>query len=208
MRTLEVTPIKLEATMVDMIARVFRLGDLNGENFGRILITTPDRSYEKWKLFDFTVPENMEGLYVIGDVNTTTEGFIKGNGTLRHPTPFLANVLMCRDRSEKIKVGNAVITVLEQGRRGMMDTTKIKMSLPDAIGRAMEEVRRYMSESLGASGVRAELLGVNLPKSLADLEEYGHSALENFDHLRLGLRHLQGELLAGGEDKGIPSNAL
>lgn len=186
-------PLKIEATVLDMIVRVFRLGDLNEDNLARISITTAERSYEKWKLFDFTVPENMEGRYIIADEESTTEGFIKGNGTLRHPAVFFQDALMCRERSEKIEIGNAVINLLEQGRPGISHPEKKKMALPDAINRAFDDIVQYIAHTIYDT-TRAGILGVKLDKVLLDLQDYRQSALQNFGNLRDGLRSRQSEL--------------
>jgi hypothetical protein len=185
-------PLKIEATVLDIIARVFRLGDFNEDNLARISITTAERSYEKWKLFDFTVPENMEGRYIIADEESTTEGFIRGNGTLRHPAVFFQDALMGRERSEKIEIGNAVINVLEQGRPGISHPEKRKMSLPDAVNRAFDDIVQYMAYQINDT-TRARILGVKLDKALLDLHDYQRSALQNFEHLKDGLRSRQAE---------------
>ena len=185
-----VAPIKLEATLMDIIARVFRLGDLNEDNFARIDITTPERNYEKWKLFDFKIPEKMEGRYVIGDEGSTVDGFLTGNGALSHPNVFLQDALIGRNPVEKIRLGNEVINLLERGRPKMSRPEEHKMSLPEAIEQAFEVVRHYFEETIMGAR-RAELLGVNLAPSLADLHNYRLAALQNFEHLRDGLRRRQ-----------------
>ena len=182
----DIAPIKLEATLMDIIARVFRLGDLNEDNFARVDITTLERTYEKWKLFDFKIPEKMEGRYVIGDEGSTVDGFLTGNGVLSHPNVFLQDALIGRSPVEKIRLGNEVINLLERGRPKMSRPEEHKMSLPEAIEQAFEVVRHYFEEPI--AGIRrAELLGVNLPPSLADLHNYRLGALQNFEHLRAGL---------------------
>lgn len=185
--------IKFEATIFDIIARVFRLGDLNENNLALISVSTAEKNYEKWKMFDFTVPENMEGRYIIADEESTTEGFIRGNGVLRHPAVFLQDALMVRERSEKIQIGNTVITLLEQGRPGISHPEKRSMGLTDAIDRAFNDVMHYMTHPINDT-TRAAILGINLDKSLADLEDYRHSALQNFGNLRNGLRSRQTDL--------------
>ena len=146
-------------TMLDIVARVFRLGDLNEENFGRTKVSTAERSYEKWKLFDFTIPENMAGRYdVIGSahhgdeidedgekrtIGACTEGFIRGNGVLRYP-------VVLRERREKIAIGNAAVDLLEQGRRSLSGNShrteeKRKMALSDGIERAFHDVVDFMN---------------------------------------------------------------
>lgn len=45
-------------------------------------------------------------------------------------------------------------------------------------------------EPMNAS-TRADVLGADLAKSLAYLDDYSHAALENFEHLREGLYRLQ-----------------
>eukprot|EP01038_Epipyxis_sp_PR26KG_P017194 gene17194-23692_t len=186
-------PIKFEATILDIIARVFRLGDFNEDNFARITVTTTEKNYEKWKLFDFTVPEKMEGRYVIADEESTTEGFISGNGVLRHPAVFLLDALIGRERREKIEIGNAVISILDQGRHGVSYPEKRKMSLPEAIDRAFHDIEQYMNYPMGDT-TRAGILGVKLDKALIDLTDYQRSALQNFEHLKSGLRARQHEL--------------
>jgi hypothetical protein len=193
LRNVGIGPLKFEATVLDIIARVFRLDDFNEDNFARITVIAEENHYKKWKLFDFTVPEKMENGYVIANEESTTEGFIYGNGVLRHPAVFLSNALIGRERCEKIEIGNAVINILEQGRSGISHPEKRKMSLFEAIDRAFHDVEQYMNFPMGDT-IRADVLGVDLGIELIDLNNYRRSALQNFEHLRDGLRSRQSVL--------------
>lgn len=181
-------PLKQVATLFDFLARTFRLDDLNEDNFGRVSVTAKEQGYDRWVFFDFCVPKGMEGRYVIADEVGVVEGFISGNGSLRHPASFLSDAVMMRTREEKIEIGNHVCALLEEGRSGH-GSGKNKMPFLEAMEHAFVEVKAYMEQPLGDS-IRAVILGVDLEKSLFDLEDYKNSAIKNFEFLKSGLLKL------------------
>ncbi len=192
-----VTPMKLEATIIDIIARIFRLEDMNEGNFGRVTINKDEYiSQYKWKLIDFVISKVKPERYVIGDPDSTTEGFVTGNGTLGYSgTFFLCKVLLMRKREEKIDVGNAAIDLLEKGRPSLSCCVeKKKMPLEKAIEQAFSDVEAYVMTSNKDGLTRADLLGIKIDPSLDDLRIYKQAALENFNNLGLGLRSRKEEV--------------
>ena len=186
----QITPNKMAATVIDLVARIFRLRDLNAGNIGRVTVQ-PNK--EKWRLIDFTINKLID--YKIGDKRSTTEGFINGNGTLDYSgVDFLTMVLMGRSRMEKIKAGCAAMEMFTAGI-DWPGAHRKKMSLEAAVTQAFEHVQQFMLRQQEVKGGAAAdiLITTNLQalglsrKDFDDLEKYRQDALYNFHILKAGL---------------------
>ena len=190
-----ITPLKIAVTLIDIMARAFRLHDLNEDNMGRVLIKTAEQIGSKWKLVDFVVGATTVADYVIGDERSVTEGFIKGNGTLGYSgMSFLSRTLLMRERVEKIALGNAAVEVLLTGRAKLSAPGRRKMGLEVAIERSFADIRTWITTPIAAGGpTKADIIGIDWEVALADLDNYCQAAKKNFADLRSGLRARQGE---------------
>lgn len=176
-------PIKLAATIIDLLSRILHLTDMNEGNFGKV--SSEDDS--KWKILDFVV--DSKGSHYIGGPDRAAEGFIEGNGAFRYSSEtLLSKALVERTRSEKIAVGLAALEILVAGRPSHTRPETRKMGVEAAVDRAFHEVLEYMQTDVSGEG-RAKLLGITEEdKAYENLQRYVETVLLNFHDLMAGLR--------------------
>ena len=192
-----VTPIKIWATITDIIARIFMLEDLNAGNIVRVTSKTPSTHENfKWKLIDFYIKNTKD--YYIGDIHAVTGGFINGNGVMNFTgNKFLQSLLMERPKDEKIVAGDKAIKYLNNDPTETKPGTK-KMQLADikegervvqigAVTRAFNDIKKYIFTPIAEGKTRADIVGVDITYAEPDLERYKDAVLQNFANLQEGL---------------------
>jgi len=162
---------------VDMLSRILRLSDTttNPGNHGRV---TVNKERSKWKLLDFRILSEPHITYLRKEI---FDDFCIGNGAFsydaknflkgifRDPTTERKKFLMAHEVVEEFRIGKPC-----QSRGGR------KMPLLDAMGRAYNEVQKYITE-------HHESLRLDLDAALYDFEQYFKAAQANFDILTIGI---------------------
>ena len=155
-------------TMIDIISRVFKLGDVatNAGNFG--FAYSGDKI--KCKIVDFRVGTWGDYKYIDG----LLQGFIKGNGTYNY-LGFVGTAL--RDRKPEDKIAEAKQVIAD-----LMENAKVNFYT--AIEQAYREILDYAYKNARIWG-KQEILG----QALEDLKAYYEAVNENFkkfaDEIRL-----------------------
>lgn len=200
--TPEVTPIKLAATIIDLLSRILDLTDMNEGNFGRI---NSIDGKTKWEILDFMI--SPKGSHYIGGSEKAAWGFIEGNGAFRYSNEtLLSKALTERPAHEKVALGLAALEMLNTGRMSLTRPDTRKMPFKEAVERSYHEVLAYMQENMGGKN-RAALLGMEKEeKAYESLKLYVEILLQNFEDLQKGLQAINtGEIevrhrMGGGGD--------
>jgi hypothetical protein len=172
---------EIDLTVLDILARTLRLTDLNFGNFGNVEVKsgTDGTVKSKWKLIDFDVSNDLAA------EETIVESFVKGNSgvTLAQENTFTGTILKGQNQNRKIGIGNEAIKKLDQPQ----SSSGKKLSFENAIDKALEEIKTYVSDDLE----REKSLGLvnehNQLKQADKLEEYCQAVKGNYQSLKYGL---------------------
>lgn len=142
--------------------------------------------HDKWKFLDFRITDRGE-FYLNPKI---FEGFQRGNSVFNYDyADFLKHTFRNSEyEGRKMEMGIQIMKELHTGRLSR-DGTKRKMSLPEAMARAFDEIREYMAANSDALHVDGEA-------AIRDLEQYFEASNENLRVLTEGVHARHAELTA------------
>lgn len=143
-------------TLLDVLARLFRLHDMNQGNFGRVVIMEKGSlKKEQWKFVDFRTPA--QETYTFDNI---IGGFLEGNGTQSYERAFQL-LLLSGSEAERLKRAIKMLSMWEQTFDQLIEDAYIKTI-------------RFLDSH------RTEIALANEAGSIENLEKYKKSVIQNF----------------------------
>jgi len=160
----------INLTMLDILARIFRLTDLttNSTNFGVTIKTEEKTSNYKWKIIDFRV-DSLASYQVEGILN----GFLSGNGMFNYDGIMLE---VLKNRQEQRKIEDANEAVCRLARSSSATSNPTKKNIFESVDLAFNLIRQIATE-------HSMELGINVAQSMDDLNKYKEHIKSNFNSL-------------------------
>ncbi len=186
--TTEISQDKISITILDLLAKVMRLHDLNSGNFGNVEVIGGqelDPKYKsKWKIVDFAI----DSTYDASD--TIFRSFLSGNGgnTLASGTGFTGDILKKRTEGEKILLATEIIKRLEN------KPSETKLPFEQAVDKAFQEITNYLIEN----EERTVILGLSAEERIRqeqDLREYCGAIKANYQEFKTAIEKSRSKAL-------------
>lgn len=197
---------KKDIITIDMISRVFLLGDVmvNEGNFGRVVSIETNKSKEimekecndqelnlKWKVIDFTAPKVAKGKEYYKDKKYVYDnyygsggivyGFEKGNFSHTYDEDSLNRILQSREDKNLLK---SIINNFEKGK------SEKKLGIEQAIIDSKEEIMQFLKDNEVVLRLKDSETGEfkeQTSKRISDLEAYCDCSLKNWEDLIEGI---------------------
>jgi hypothetical protein len=169
---------------LDILSRILRISDTttNPGNYGRV---TVNGERTKWKLLDFRVQSEPDITYLRREI---FEDFRIGNGVFNYDArEFFRGVFrVSATERRKFSMAHEIIKEFREGKPCQSRENK-KMPLSDAIKRAFDEIRDYVTG-------HGDSLRLDRNAALNDLARYFEAIKQNFGILAKGIEVKHAEL--------------
>jgi hypothetical protein len=169
---------------LDILSRILRISDTttNPDNYGSV---TVNREIKKWKLLDFRIQSEPDIEYLRERI---LEDFRVGNGVFNYDAREFFKGIFRTSATERRKISMAY-EIIEEFREGKPCQSREdkKMPLLEAMKRAFDEIRGYVTE-------HSDSLRLDRDAALDDLVRYFKAIKQNFGILAKGIEAKHAEL--------------